>query len=345
MPTLRENLERALRGEDLEQFPFGVYGSILDQARFSGEEDTSDIARVEFVAPWEVKYESVTTETTTQSEGSRVTVFRTPVGELAQRWVLEPGYGSFWAMEHYIKRPEDWRVLQYLVEDTRYVPNLEAYEEAEARVGEAGLVIASVPRMPFQRLWIEFGDLEQLVFLLADDRRRTDRLVSLLTLSAREAWEIAAESESEFIWCPDNLTADVMSPELYRRYGQPYYEAVAEVTRPRGKKLVAHMDGQLAALADLIAQTPVNVVESFTPPPNGNLRLADAWERWSDKVLWVNFPPALHLLEAQEMQERLWELAASVPQRRRLAFEISENIPEDLVAGNLLTLAEAIQEA
>jgi hypothetical protein len=172
-----------------------------------------------------------------------------------------------------------------------------------------------------------------------------DRLVSLLTISAREAWEITAHCEAEFVWCPDNLTADIMGPELFRRYGQPYYEALADVMHPVRKRLVAHMDGHLAALVDLIATTPVDVIESFTPPPNGNLRLDEAWEAWADKVLWVNFPPALHLLDHEEMQERLLELVASVPQRRRLAFEISENIPDDLLAGNLLALAEALQEA
>ena len=105
-----------------------------------------------------------------------------------------------------------------------------------------------------------------MCFLLADDRDKLDRLVNLMTVQAQEAWKIVARSDAEFVWAPDNLTADVLSPELYRRYGQPYYEALAEVVHPAHQRIIAHLDGHLLTLTELIAATPVDVVEKLYPP-------------------------------------------------------------------------------
>ncbi|NLO74639.1 MAG: hypothetical protein GX100_11115 [candidate division WS1 bacterium] len=346
MPTLRENLERALRGEDLEQFPFGVYSWLYDQAGFPADEEPSTVARMHMGAGcFREEHDSVTEEAQPLPDGGLLTTLHTPLGDLSRRQAVEPGYGSYWTVEPFIQQPEDWRILQYVIEDTHYSEIPDEFARVEELLGESGLVIPGLPRMPFQRLWIEFAALEQLCFLLADQRDRLDRLVSLLTVQGQEAWKILARSDAEFVWAPDNLTADVLSPELYRRYAQPYYEALAEVLHPAGKKIVAHMDGHLAALVDLIARSPVDVIESFTPPPNGNLPLGQAWQAWPDKCLFLNFPPALHLCEPEEIRQFIEEYIGQVPQRRRLAFEISEDVPLDLLAGNILAIAEVLQEA
>jgi len=342
--TLRENLEQALRGEPLERIPFALYGGFFNTAAGPELREVESIGDIGIARPWKIEYTSVQVKTEPLADGGDLTTYATPLGELYQRRVPDPGYGSMWVMEHLVKRPEDWRIVRYIIEDTNYVAAPEDFEAADAQVGKRGIAMAPVERMPFQRLWIEFGDLEQLMFALADQRDKLDRMISLMTRKATECWALVAQCSAEFVWAPDNLTADVMSPELYRRYAQPYYEALAEVLHPLHKKIVAHFDGHLAALADLIAETPVDVVESFTPPPNGNLALGDAWRTWSDKVLWVNFPPAGHLHEPKEIKARMKSLVAELPERRRIAFEISEDVPVHRMVANFTAIAEALQE-
>ena len=340
--TRREHLLRALHGEAVEHFPFAAYTWLYDAALPPGMRSFPGVGRIAAASPYRVERESVQVETVPLPDGGDLTTYHTPLGDLTQRRAREPGYGSPWVMEHFVKQPEDWRRVQYVLEDTHYLPDPQAFADAEAHLGEEGVVLAAAERMPFQRLWIEFGDLEQLCVLLADDRDCLDRLVSLVTRKAGESWAMIAACGAEFVWAPDNLTSDILSPELFRRYAQPYYEALAGALRPAGQKIVAHMDGHLAALTELIAETPVEVVESFTPPPNGNLSLGQAWRAWPDKVLWVNFPPAWHLGTPERIQEQVLDLAGEVPQRRRLAFEVSEDVPPDLVAANLTALSEAL---
>lgn len=342
--SLREDLVRALRGDEVERFPFAVYSWLLDAVWPGRAALPAGVAQLTAIAPYRIEHDSARMETVHLPDGGELTTWRTPVGDLQQRQAREHGYESLWTVEHAVKRPEDWRVIQYLVEDTHYLPYTAALESAVEQMGEQGLVMAAVERMPFQRLWIEFGDLEQLCVILADERAKLDRLVSLLTRKAAEAWAIVARSGAEWVWAPDNVTADVLSPGLYERYAQPYYEALAEVVHPAGQRIVAHMDGHLAALEELIARTPVDVIESFTPPPNGNLSLGRAWRAWPDKVLWVNFPPSAHLDEPSRIRARMRELAAETPERRRLAFEVSENVPLSRAEENLAALAQTLEE-
>lgn len=342
--TVRENLKKALRGEEVEQIPFAIYGMFFNVPGGDKLREISSIGEIGAAAPFVVEHSSVEVVTEPLPDGGQLTTYRTPLGELQQRQVVDPGYGSRWTVEHLVKGPEDWRIVRYIIEDATYRPAPELWHEVDERIGEQGIAMASVERMPFQRLWIEFGDIEQLCLALADDQETIDRLISVMTQKARDCWQIVAQSEAEFIWAPDNVTSDLLSPELFRRYAQPYYEALAEVLHAAGKKIIAHMDGHLAALSDLIAATPVDIMESFTPPPNGNLSLAEAWRVWPDKILLVNFPPSEQLRAPEEIKRRVQELVAEVPERRRLAFEISEDIPLEVAATNIAALAEALEE-
>ncbi len=341
--TIRENLEAALRGETVEQIPFAIYGGFFNGPAGEALREIEGMGTINMARPWGVEYSSVEVKTEPLADGGDLTTYHTPVGDLAQRRSTESGYGSMWTMEHLVKRPEDWQVVQYLIEDTHYVPTLEAFDDADGQIGEQGLTMAPVERMPFQRLWIEFGDIEQLCYLLADDRDRLDRMISAMTRKQTEHWEIVARSDAEFIWAPDNLTADILGPELYRRYAQPYYEALADALHPHHKLLIAHFDGHLGSLAELIAETPLDVIESFTPPPNGNISLHEAWQAWAPKVLWVNYPPSGHLAEPEQIKQRVHELVAEVPEPRRLAFEISEDVPPDVAAVNFAAIQEALE--
>lgn len=342
--TIRENLERTLRGETADQIPFAIYGGFLNGPGGDEMREIEGMGVISMARPFRVEYGTCEVKTETLPDGGHLTSYHTPLGDLTQVQVPEPGYGSMWTMEHLVKRPEDWRVVQYLIEDTNYVPAPELFDAEEERIGEQGIVMAPVDRMPFQRLWIEFGDIEQLCYLLADDRDKLDRMISAMTVKQAEQWEIVGRTEAEFIWAPDNVTADILGPELFRRYGQPYYEALAAALHPHHQLIVAHLDGHLAALAELIPETPIDVMESFTPPPNGNLGLGEAWEAWSPKVIWVNYPPSGHLAEPEEIKARVKGLVAECPERRRLAFEISENVPLDRAVANFAAIQEALEE-
>ena len=63
---------------------------------------------------------------------------RTPVGEVFQVAQLEAAYGSTWILEHYIKHPEDYAVLEFVYRDAIYRDNYAAIRQAQQVLGGDG---------------------------------------------------------------------------------------------------------------------------------------------------------------------------------------------------------------
>ncbi len=88
--------------------------------------------------------------------------------------------------------------------------------------------------------------------------------------------------------------------------------------------LHAH-NSNLASFVDLVKRTGVPVIEALTPPPVGDLSLADARAAWGpDVVIWVNFPETIFLLGRQEAHDYTVELLEEDRESARLVIGMTE---------------------
>jgi hypothetical protein len=60
-------------------------------------------------------------------------------------------------------------------------------------------------------------------------------------------------------------------------------KAIAPYLQQVVKIVGTHYDGRLASCNDLIADAPIDLIESLTPPPEGDLVLAEARAAWPSK--------------------------------------------------------------
>ena len=68
----------------------------------------------------------------------------------------------------------------------------------------------------------------------------------------------------------------------------------------------------LSVFKNLIAQTGVDVIEAFTPPPIGDLSVAEARKAWGEKtIIWVNFPETVFLYGEESTKEYTIDLLKS----------------------------------
>ena len=116
---------------------------------------------------------------------------------------------------------------------------------AQRALGEDGLVLCRLMRSPLQRLLTEWLGTVGVSYALADAPRELDRLVARLAAKDEEALAIAAGSPAEAVWSAENLTGDVVGPELFGGYLAPYYERAAGILRAGGKLYGVHLDGRL----------------------------------------------------------------------------------------------------
>lgn len=238
--------------------------------------------------------------------------------------------------EYFVKEPSDWRVMTYIFNRilANLAPNYDAFMREDDEVGETGICFARVDKTPFQRAWVELATLERVAIDFAE---QPEELVEFLAvqkkLHIRQA-EIAAESPAPFIDIMDHIT-NVISPRYYRQYCNEYYRIYSEALAGTGKVLGAHMDGRFSHLKDEISQGPLQVIESFTVPPVGDVGLTEARNLWPDKIFFINCPPHVNNGSADEVRNAYIAIQEERGDCKGLLIEHSEDIPLGKVEMNL----------
>jgi len=100
----------------------------------------------------------------------------------------------------------------------------------------------------------------------------------------------------------------------------------------------------MASLVACVAETPIDIIEAFTPPPDGNLPLDRARDAWRGKAIWINFPSSVHLAEPERIKQVTREIVAQAAPGNAFALSVTENIPASVGARSLRAIAEALAE-
>jgi len=358
--SIRERMLAVYRNSTPDRIPVAIYsryhrsGEVERAARNNGLGILSFEPAVSLLAPpWhlqsgyvsEVK-DAAFNVTITWEGGEQVETrtFETPVGQVSQRLVKDPTFGSDWVTKHYIASPQDYRVMQYVVEHTVFAERPAAIAQRVADLGGDGIVLGRVDRTPYQKLLIELTGPDRLFLDLADQPQRVLDLIEAMTVRLDEQFSLALRSDAEVIWQPDNVTSDMTPPDLYRRFVLPIYQRRGQACREAGKVYAVHLDGRLAALKALIAESTFDVVESFSlAEMAGDVPVAEALAAWPGKVICPNFPASLAGRPHQEIRARLETLAAEF-HGRPFMVQISEDIAQDSYASVLPALCESLAD-
>ena len=282
--------------------------------------------------------------------------YSTPVGSIYLDEKREPGVGQWhaqrswrdvspWQTKRLIREPEDYKVLKYIVENTEYIADYFPIEQAMDWLGEDGVVLDGLPHSPMQMLMIDWIGSEQGRFFFhhADYPGLVDDLYGAISKSREPLYEIAAKSPAPIVLCGDNIDGVLVNPMLFEKYFMPEYEKQAKVLHNHGKLMAVHMDGRLKVLRALIAQTPIDIVEAFHPPPMGDLSVGEALSLWKDKVIWIGFPSSVYDLGPNATKKHALDILREVGTGERVAVAMST---ENLVSNeNLRMLTSVLEKA
>ena len=252
---------------------------------------------------------------------------------------------SPWQTERLIKEPEDYKVLKYMVENTEYIPDYFPIEQAMDWLGNDGVVVDALPHSPMQTLMIDWIGSEGGRFFIhhAKYPDLVEDLYKAISKSREPLYEIAAKSPAPITLCGDNIDGVLVNPKLFQKYFMPEYEKQAKVLHEHGKLMAVHMDGRVGALKDLIAKTPIDIVEGLHPPPMGDLPIEEALSLWKDRVVWAGFPASVYILGPEAVKKHALNLLREIGSGDRLIVEMST---ENLVSNeNLLMLTSILEKA
>lgn len=346
--TTKERIETALMGQMPDRVPFTIYNGI---ATGSQDEINSLISRgMGFISSCNLcrarhkNVEVVHEDEVLNGIPTRLTRYKTPVGEIWQRHRTELGYGSSYRIEHIIKDVKDYDVLEYIIRDVEYSPDPDSFRNTESALGDNGVVMAWIGRVPFQRLWIEYTGIERLSIDLYDNLSVVERVLEAMMDKSREVLKITADSPVRFVWCPDNVTGIVTGPPVFERFFVPYYKEVAEIMHKNGKRVMCHMDGMMRRLVDSVVHTDLDIIEAFTPPPDGDLPVAEARAEWKGKVISINYPSSVHIADEETIRDTTIRLLREAVPGDGFVIGVTENIPKSVGIRSLSAIADTIND-
>jgi hypothetical protein len=238
------------------------------------------------------------------SEGKLIEVrtIETPVGKLSTHIRKDSSYGSSWVEQPYIKSLEDYKILQYVIENTVFTSNEKVIKQRIKDLGDDGVVLGRLERSPYQKLIVELTKPENFFIDLFTNPEPVEELIQTIAFRENEQLEMAMNSDVDVIWQVDNLTSDMTPPDMFAKYNLPVYKNIGEKCKSAGKIYVVHVDGKSKALSELINESPINVIDSFSLPiMGGDVEIEEALKMWPGKVLCPNFPTSLCSADENEI--------------------------------------------
>lgn len=326
---IRERLEAFLSGERPDRIPFTTYESKLpadwsDPGIRGMLKDGLGVLR--FVPTWTVRYGGdVQILEQNGWEGDRKVrrqIWRTPLGEVTARWTDD------WQQKYFLETAIDYRVMAYIAKHTHYTADYAAFHTHEVILPPYMIPVPRIGRTPLQTILVDYAGLENFSFHLVEYAAEMQELYEALLANFRRLVEIVAGGPGRYINVIENFTAETLGPRRFKQYLLPVYEETFRLLHQAGKVVGCHYDGKVAAVKHLVASSPVDLIESLTPPPEGDMTLAEARVAWPDKLFWSNINLGCYELAPEDLKQEIERrVRDGAPDGRRLAFEVSEDRP------------------
>jgi uroporphyrinogen-III decarboxylase len=347
MMTPRERVFTALSGEKADRIPLTTYEGLLPRGETERRLREEGLCLVCRTPMYGASSPNVSTDTRSYSDGRfsyQREVISTPVGEVSQVRRLGGGYGTSLLCEFPIKRPEDYKVIEFLWRDQQYEPAYDNFHSNERRLGSDGVVIGNLGYTPLQHMLILYMGPERFACDMVDYPEAFFGLYETMAERHREQYRISAESPAGFFIYGDNVTSEMVGAERFEKYVAPRYNELADILHAKGKKLGSHLDGKLVALKEQVARTKLDFVEAFAPFPDGDLPIGDARRAWPAKVIWCNYPSAVHLCPDEQIEQNTQDMIRDTAPGDRFIVGVTENIPDQHWQRSLPVISRVLRE-
>ncbi len=231
-------------------------------------------------------------------------IFKTPEGELTDVTKIPPPGDKTYGVspnpvrtEYLVKEPRDLKALRHLILDKSNVSH-EAYFRTERLFGERGLVMLNVMSQMCHRA----GDamaMEDLMVAYYEDRGFFDEIVGLFQQEMMDEVEAAIRAGVKHFfanWYYNSMSAG-WSPRIWEDVFAPQLKEMCDRVHAAGGTVNLYDDGKLMAVADLMADAGIDVLQTLTPPPVADTDLAELKRRIGDRVCLMGYVDLIYVVQ------------------------------------------------
>ena len=297
-----------------------------------------------FVNPLRVSYHNVEVIRTDLNEKEYQLEWKTPVGTLSEVYRYDDYRLSAYNSAYLLKREEDFKVLEYIIQDETWWFDEDAYQADIARIGDRGAPMFYFRRSPIQGLFIEKMGFENAVLFMHDQPAVIERYIETCSAADDAMYAVLCQSPTPILNFGENIDHYMDPPTIWRKYLAPYYHKRNAQLKAAGKFTHIHVDGAMQRLIGDIRESPFDGIEACTPLPQGDVSIAEIKAALGDKVL-LDGIPAVYFLSTfdfadiracvQELVDRFYP---------HLILGISDEIPPDGDIERVRRVGELVQD-
>ena len=281
-------------------------------------------------------------------------VIHTPAGDLTS--VLreaDPGqvYGMTpdpYRVEYPMKTQEDFEKIQYLMPDPEDPAAYAHVQDVIRAAGEEALIEWLAPYSPDSCITNALGH-NRAMMLWADDPAFFVGALHYFHDLHLKTIRMLCEAGAEVImngWFQGGLGAG-WSPEMYREVIQPMVKADADLVHRYGRLYHVYDDGKCNAVLEDLAEAGVDCLGTLTPPPVGDVDLADAKRRVGKRVCLKGNIDLYHVLmrgTPELVRQKVREAIEAAASGGGYILSTSDSVREGTAIENLRAYFDAGRE-
>jgi hypothetical protein len=217
--------------------------------------------------------------------------YETKVGTVYETYNGKRAWGDLpFKSRSFIKTIEDYKILQYVFENTVFVPNYAWFEEYDNMIGDYGIVVPQITEFRSSLEYLCEDNVERTTYDLMDHPEIVEEFLSVLKEKNLEACRVAVESPASIFNIWEDTSTSLISVNWFKEYVLPEFKEFTNIVNDAGKKLIHHACGHIKNLLPLIATEDVAAIESITPLSNngtGNVTIKECVEAWQGKFVMI----------------------------------------------------------
>lgn len=282
-----------------------------------------------------------------ESNGKRIRCWRTPRGQLTDRWEYMT-QSSCWAhVDYAVKSGNDLKVVQDIFSRQRHEPSGDEYLRIAEHLGESGLPISAVPRSPLPALLADWCGVMNTIYLIADEPRAVEDTLAVIDRSNDGAFECIASGPAELLHFCDNLDSGNCA-SYFKDYMEDYYQRRIVQLHKADKYAVVHLDGTVRGLLSKLADCDFDGIEAITPGPVGDVEIEElrALVANSKTIIWGGIPGAMFVQPwtVDDIRAHTKRLLDALWSGGRLIIGSADQVPPDGDINYCRVIADTIEE-
>jgi len=286
--------------------------------------------------PGTVSYYGVKRVTITETLRDGTTIneqrYETPRGSIKSVTKFVPKSVSSAYIKYAVETKQDLRVLQYIYKNQEFKPDYSLQYDRLENWDGLGFVSSLPPRTPFQRLIVVWAGVTNTIKLMMREPEELEETIQVMSEADDPIYEAICESPAPGVYFGENITSDIISPGIFKKYHAPYYKMRARQLHAAKKIIYVHIDGTLRGVLPLMEETDVDCAQSVTPAPVGDVPVEDLRKIAGSKIiLWGGLPGVYfsRLYSEKTLREMAIDVIRHHLEGNKFIMGVADQVPPD----------------